>query len=441
MLKYHLIGIKGAGMSSLACFLADYGHIVQGSDVLEPFFTQKNLELREIKILPFSKENLNKEFIVIVGNAFIENEEHLEAKKIGCETYSYYEFLGLLSQKFYSIAIAGSHGKTTTTNIIRQLLSYPKEVNYLIGDGLGGGNNQSDLFVFEACEYKRHFLHYYPNIAVLTNIDFDHPDYYRDILDVEDAFKEFIKQSEIIVYNGDDKLLSETIPPEKQRISFGLNKNNDYYAENISNDNNNTSYDLYKNNRFLGKIKIPLFGIHSVYNSLAAISISFIFCEDLNIIREKLLQYNKSKRRFEEHIIDNQIIISDYAHHPNEIKATIEATTVKYPFKKIIIYFQPHTYTRTISFLKDFAMALSLSDKVYLREIFSSAREIDKTISIYDLAKLIDKCEVINDNSYIEIFKKHPNCVIIFMGAGDIDKYCNLYLDNLKKNDYFSVSS
>lgn len=441
MLKYHLIGIKGAGMSSLACFLADYGHVVQGSDVLEQFFTQKNLELKEINILPFAKKNIDKEFIIIVGNAFIDNEEHLEAKNLGCETYTYYEFLGLLSKKFYSIAVAGSHGKTTTTNLIRQLLSFPREINYLIGDGYGGGNNQSELFVFEACEYKRHFLYYFPNIAVLTNIDYDHPDYYQDISDVQDAFKQFIKQSDILVYNGDDKLLSEIIPSEKQKIAFGLNNKNDFYAENISNDNNNTFYDLYKNNKFLGKIKIPLFGIHSVYNSLAAISLSSIFSENLNIIKEKLSKYNKSKRRFEEQIIGNQIIISDYAHHPTEIKATIDATSVKYPFKKIIIYFQPHTYTRTISFLKDFSDVLSLADKVYLRDIFSSAREIEKTISIFDLAKLIDNCEVINDNSYIDKFKKHPNCIIIFMGAGDIDKNCNLYMDILKKNDNFSKSS
>ncbi|QVK19490.1 UDP-N-acetylmuramate--L-alanine ligase [Mycoplasmatota bacterium] len=437
MLKYHFIGIKGAGMSSLACLLSDYGHFVQGSDVKEEFFTSKNLELRKINIYPFNEENINKELIVIVGNAFIDNVEHQKAKELGCEIYTYYEFLGKLSKKFYSIAVSGSHGKTTTTNLIRQILSKNEKINYLIGDGQGGGNHESELFVFEACEYLRHFLHYFPDIAVVTNIDYDHPDYYKDILDVQSAFKQFIIQSDMVVYNGDDELLKEIIPDNKNKTSYGLKSTNDYYAENISNDHHYTYYDLYIKNKFIGKIKIPLFGIHSIYNSLASIVTSTLLNQNMEDIKECIANFERSKRRFEEHTVDNQVIISDYAHHPKEIKATIEAVNAKYPFKKKVIYFQPHTYTRTITFLKDFAEALSLVDKVYLREIFSSARETNKTISVNDLAKIVNDCEVINDISYIETLKSHEKSVIIFMGAGDIDKYCMIYLDSIKNNNNF----
>ncbi len=441
MSVYHLIGIKGAGMSSLACLLVDYGHLVQGSDVLDDFFTSRNLEAKAIKILPFDEENIKKGQIIIVGNAFINNKEHSKAESLDCEIYTYFEYLGKLSQMFQSVAISGSHGKTTTTNLIRQILSFKEPINYLIGDGQGGGSCQSDLFVFEACEYMRHFLYYFPKVAVITNIDYDHPDYYKDIYDVQNAFKQFVQQSEIVVYNGDDSLLKEIIPDDKQQISYGINHENDYYADNMSNDNHFTYYDLYIKYKFIGKIKIPLFGVHSVYNSLAALSCSSIFTNNMDDMKQALANFKRSKRRFEEHIFQNQVVISDYAHHPKEIQSTIEAVSAKYPFKKIVIYFQPHTYTRTISFLNEFASALKMANQVYLREIFSSAREHNQIISVYDLKKLINNCEVINDNSYIERFKTYKNTVILFMGAGDIDKYCAIYLESLKNNDNFDKSS
>ncbi len=432
MERFHLIGIKGAGMSSLALLLNDYGYYVQGSDVYEEFFTENNLALKNIPVLPFSADNIKEDFIIIVGNAFIDNEEHLRAKSLNCTIYTYNEYLGILSKNLYSIAISGSHGKTTTTNLIRHVLTSRENPNYLIGDGQGGGNRNSNLFVFEACEYLRHFLSYFPKIAVITNIDYDHPDYYKDIFDVQDAFKQFIAQSNKVVYNGDDDLLKEIVPADKLRVSYGLKQTNDYYAVNISNDNRYTYYDLYIKNKFIGKIRIPLFGLHNVYNSLATIATTNQFIEDMEIIKNALVNFKAGKRRFEEFILDGQIVISDYAHHPKEIKSTIEAISVKYPFKKIIIYFQPHTYTRTVSFLNDFADSLSLADKVYLREIFSSAREKHKTISVLDLAKLIKNSEVINDDKYIEIFKTYKNAVIVFMGAGDIDRNCAHYLRELK---------
>jgi len=430
--KFHLIGIKGAGMSSLACMLKDFGHIVQGSDVSDYFFTIKQLEEKNIDILNFNENNIDKDSTIIVGNAFNHNEEHEKAKQLECEIYTYYEYLGNLSKNFYSIAVSGSHGKTTTTNLIRQILEHNDKINYLIGDGQGCGNNQSDLFVFEACEYKRHFLYYYPKIAVITNIDYDHPDYYLDIYDSQDAFKQFINQSEIVVYNGDDLLLKEIINKNKLSMSYGLNKQNDFYAENISNNSHHTHFDLYHHSKFITNISIPLFGIHSVYNALAAITATYHIIKSYEIIKNQLLTYRLSKRRFEEYIADDQILISDYAHHPKEIKAAIEAASSKYPFKKIILYFQPHTYSRTITFLHDFADSLALAHRVYLREIFSSAREKDETININDLSLLIEKSKVINDETYIEEFKQYKDCVIIFMGAGDIDKYFDTYVRSFK---------
>jgi len=278
-------------------------------------------------------------------------------------------------------------------------------------------------------------------MGVITNIDFDHPDYYKDLKDVKDAFRDFIKQSEIVIYNGDDKSLSNVIPKEKKAISFGLNSDNDYYAENFSNNERYSYYDLYIKKRFIGKIKIPIFGIHSIYNTLCAIAVTRQIIPDINFIKNRLLNFKTGKRRFEEYKFDKQVVISDYAHHPKEIISTIDAVSVKHPYKKIVIYFQPHTYTRTIAFLNDFAKALSLSDKVYLREIFSSARENENIISINALAQVIKNSTVINDDSYIDVFKKINNSVIIFMGAGDIDRYCTKYIENLKNNNIFRQTS
>ena len=353
---------------------------------------------------------------------------------IGCTVYTYNQFLAKLCNDYFSIAVSGRM-ENNYDNLIYQILINKIPLNYLIGDGNGGGHKTSKYFVFEACEYKRNFLHYYPKIGVITNIDYDHPDYYKDIDDIKEAFKDFINQSEIVVYNGDDKILKEIIPKGKKNISFGFNKDNDYYAENLSNNENYSYYDLYIKKRFIGKIKIPLFGNHSIYNSLCAIAVTMEIIPDINYIKNQLVHCKTGKRRFEEYLFDKQIIISDYAHHPKEIISTIEAVSVKYPYKKIIIYFQPHTYTRTLAFLDDFVQALLQADKVYLREIFSSAREKDFIISVNALAKLIDNSVVINDDSYIDEFKKLNNCVIIFMGAGDIDRYCMKYIDYLKNNN------
>ncbi len=435
---FYFIGIKGAGMSSLACLLKDYGYEVIGSDVEEYFFTEDNLAKHDIPILPFNKDNIKANYTVIVGNAFFNNEEHVRAQELGCEIYTYNEYLGLLSRKFNSIAISGTHGKTTTTNLIKQILESKEKINYLIGDGQGGGSKESNYFVFEACEYRRHFLKYYPNTLVITNIDYDHPDYFVNIEDVQDAFGKLVAQSKKVLYNGDDELVKVIIPKDKLSISFGLQADNDFYADNISNDQRYTYFDLYIKNKYISQIKVPLFGTHVVYNSLAALAATYDIINDIDIIKEVLKNFVNSKRRFEELIINNQVIISDYAHHPTEIKATLESIHLKYPFKKVIVYFQPHTYSRTIKLFDKFCESLSLADKVYLREIFSSAREHDATISINDLAKAINKSEVINDDSYLEEFPKYHNAVIVFMGAGDIDKLFSKYIEKIQKKDNFS---
>ena len=184
MSKYHFIGIKGSGMSSLAQIAYDMGHIVQGSDEETYFFTQEKLEQRNIPMYYYGAENIKEGYEVILGNAF--DDTHIEcrrAKELGLKIYTYAQFLGKLLEETPSIAVTGAHGKTTTTTMTSNIFKHSYVTSYLIGDGTGHGEKNSDFMIAEACEYYRHFLAYHPDYAIVTNIDFDHPDYFNDEYD------------------------------------------------------------------------------------------------------------------------------------------------------------------------------------------------------------------------------------------------------------------
>lgn len=192
---YHFIGIKGSGMSALAIILKKNNCIVQGSDIKKFFFTQKNLTKNKIKILYFNKRNIKKNMIIIVGNAFINNIEVLQAQKMKLKIFKYDKFIGNFIKKYISIAISGSHGKTSTTGLLAHVFKKFYNISYLIGDGTGEFLKNSLYFIFEACEYKRHFLSYFPDFLVITNIDYDHPDYFKNINDVLKAFNSMVLQT------------------------------------------------------------------------------------------------------------------------------------------------------------------------------------------------------------------------------------------------------
>lgn len=195
MTTYHFTGIKGTGMSSLAQILHDSGEKVQGSDVDKRFFTQDVLEAKNIEIMSFSEENITDGLTIIAGNAFgDDHEEIVAAREKGLPFYRYHEFLGEWLQKFTSIAVTGAHGKTSTTGLLAHVLTENYPTSFLIGDGTGKGHQDSQYFAFEACEYRRHFLAYEPDYAIMTNIDFDHPDYFSSVEDVFQAFQQMAKQ-------------------------------------------------------------------------------------------------------------------------------------------------------------------------------------------------------------------------------------------------------
>ncbi|MBO8177777.1 MAG: UDP-N-acetylmuramate--L-alanine ligase [Bacillus sp. (in: Bacteria)] len=427
MTVYHFVGIKGSGMSALAQILHDMKYDVQGSDYEKYFFTQKALEEANIKILPFQKENIQPGMTVIAGNAFPDTHEEIEeARKLGVPVIRYHKFLGDFMQKFTSIAVTGAHGKTSTTGLLAHVMKGAKPTSYLIGDGTGKGEQDSQYFVFEACEYRRHFLSYFPDYAIMTNIDFDHPDYFANIDDVFSAFQEMAWQVKkgIIAY-GDDEYLQK-IQAKVPVLFYGFGEENDFQARNVVKETTGTTFDVFVRNTYFATFKIPAFGDHNVLNSLAVIALCHYEDIDLDIVKERLATFEGVKRRFTEKTVGDQILIDDYAHHPTEVKATIQAARQKYPDREIVAVFQPHTYTRTQAFLNEFAESLRLADYVYLCEIFGSAREHVGKLSIDDLQEKIDGSRILNEDDP-SILETHRNSVLLFMGAGDIQKFQQAY--------------
>lgn len=435
MTNYHFIGIKGSGMSALAQVLHDMNERVQGSDVEKYFFTQKPLEERGIAIFPFDQSNIKEDQTVIVSAAY--GEDHVEVKRareLGIDVQNYPTFLGNFIEKFTSIAVTGSHGKTSTTGLLAHVLCSLFPTSYLIGDGTGKGVENSTYFVFEACEYRRHFLHYKPDYCIMTNIDYDHPDYFKDIEDVFAAFQELAMQvKKAIIACGDDDYLQE-IYANVPVVYYGLNEENDFRATKVEQTKEGTQFDVYVRNNFYGTFTIPSYGMHNVLNALAVIAL----CHYENIQAEKvathLATFPGVKRRFSETRIGSQILIDDYAHHPREIAATIEAAKLKYEGRPIVAIFQPHTFTRTKAFLRDFAKSLSAADAVYLCDIFGSAREQSGQLTVKDLQALIAGARLLNEDS-VEQLRKHKDSVLLFMGAGDIQKFLHAYEERIKDDE------
>lgn len=408
---YYLIGIKGSGMASLANILCDMKFEVRGVDYKEDFFTTKEFS-NSIIVENFENMRLEDSFVYIIGNAFI---SHPVTSFIINNGYHYHFYPKFIDELFNitKIAVSGTHGKTTTTKMIAALRDY--QCSYLIGDGTGGSKTE-DFFVFEACEYKETFLNYHPKYLVITNIDYDHPDYYDSILDVYNSFNKMAEQSEYVICNGDDKYCQKINVFNK--ITYGFNENNDLYCEYEIAEN---GYDLTLH--YMGvsnKVFFPFLGTHLLYDFLA----SYLCLRCLGIsneeIEENIYNIELPKRRLEQKKIDNKVIITDYSHHPNEIKAFYESISLMYPDYKKILIFQPHTNTRTIKFKYDFKKALGLFDKTYLVDVFTSIREFNDDDIFIEMLDFFD-VEAYT-TSVMKQLMKEEKVVIGYVGAGDIDK-------------------
>lgn len=420
---YHFIGIKGSGMSALALILHDSGYKVQGSDKAQYFFTQQGLEAKQIPMFEFDPDNIQPGLIIIKGNAFGDDHPEMQkAKALGLETYAYHEFLGGLLANYTSIAVTGSHGKTSTTGLLSHTLKHLAPLNYLIGDGTGHGQDDASFFALEACEYRRHFMAYQPDYAIITNVDFDHPDYYQSIDDVFSAFSAFAQQvKKGLVAWGQDPYLQQ-LKVDVPVHYYGLSSDNEFSARNIERTTEGASFDVYREGALLGRFSVPTYGEHNILNALAVITVLVLEGFDPQAIARHLMTFQGVKRRFSVKQIKDLTIIDDYAHHPSEIRATIDAAKQKFPNKQVVAVFQPHTFSRTVALLEEFGQALNLADHVHLVDIFNSARESQGQVTIQDLAdKIAGPVDIVSKENLSPLLG-YKDAILLFMGAGDIDQ-------------------
>lgn len=438
-MKYYCLGIKGAGMSTLANILYDLGNEVIGYDDVSDYkFTEEGLRKRGIKIYCDGNHELDDDVIVTYSVAL--SDDHKELKRVrslGLKIVKYNDILGEITSQFESICVSGTHGKTTTSSLITYILNGVSEVNYFIGDGTGHASKDNKIFVIESDEFNRHFLTYHPSYTVITNIELEHTEIYRDIEDIKNTFLTFAnKTSNVIVACGDNKYIRE-IHFDKKVLYYGFNEDNDIYAKNVVLDESGSSFDLYIDKKLFGHFNVPLYGSHMVLNAMAAIAICNLEKVDFNTICNRLKTFKNAKRRFAEETIGDTVIIDDYAHHPTEIKVTLDAVRQKYPDRKIVAVFKPNTYSRTEKFYKEFADSLNVADKVYLTEIDCNREKASDYSNVTSkvILDLLNDGEMISEDT-VEKLLIHNGSVICFMSCASIAHLKDNFEKLLNNSDY-----
>ena len=389
--KIHFIGIGGISMSGFAELLHSMGFTITGSDWHESKIT-KHLESLGIQVVYGQKEeNITKDIDLVVYTAAVKktNPEYQAAEKLNLPLMERAVMVGQVMKNYSSaIAIAGTHGKTTTTSIASHIfLAANLDPTISVGGILEaiGGNiriGHSKHFITEACEYTNSFLHFFPTVGMILNIEEDHMDFFHDLSDIRHSFHLFAKripEHGTLIINADIENYEEITEGLSCRvITYGLeNKDADFTAENITyNDLGCGTFDAVVQGEVKGHFHLSVVGRHNVSNTLACLALASLYGIDDGTVQKALTTFHGADRRFEYKGEKNGFtIIDDYAHHPTEIRATLTAAK-NYPHKTLWCAFQPHTYTRTRAFLKDFASALSLADKVILADIYA-AREKD----------------------------------------------------------------
>lgn len=434
-MKYYCIGIKGSGMATLAEILFDLGHEVSGyDDYKEHKFTQEGLDKRGIKIYYDSTHDISKDTIVTYSKAFsIDHPEIKRVKSLGLKIIAYNELLGKLSSEFKTIGVSGTHGKTTTSTMISHVLGETKGCNYFIGDGSGFADRKNELFTLESCEFNRHFLAYHPYYAIVTNIELEHTECYKDIDEIIKTFEEFANKAHYVIACGDDKNVRK-MNLKNNVTYYGFDDCNDVVCKNVTLDENGSKFDVYIKGELYGHFDIPLFGNHMILNALACITVCNMEGVDTEKIHSLLHTFKNAKRRFKEKKFGSVVTIDDYAHHPTEIRVTIESARQKYPNKEIVAVFLPNTYSRTKALMSDFISALKTADKAYVMDIHCDRerKEDYPGVSSDEIIKNVPNAEKISLDT-VDKLLKHKNAAICFMSCTNIyellDKYEALLLN------------
>lgn len=432
----HFVGIGGAGMSALAEILLERGFRVSGSDIKETITTERIRKKKGIVFIGHKQTNIKDADLVIFSSCIRRNNpELIFAGKKDIPIWHRSQLLNELIKDEDNIAVTGAHGKTTTSSMIFSVLKKAGLAPSCIIGGelcdlssnafLGNGSH----FVVEADESDGSFLNLTPKISVITNIDREHLDYYKNFDAIICAFREFIRKSGFVVCLGDDPVLKGLLSRGNNHLTFGFGKDCDIRAIDIDLKSDFSRFQCILKNKRLGRVEIPLPGAHNILNALASIGVCFKEGLDFGIISGSLAVYGGVKRRFQIKIrCDDILLIDDYAHHPSEIKATIDAARRKAK-KRLICIFQPHRFSRTKFLADEFAGALSSSDYLVLTDIYPASEKPIKGIStslIYERVKklghrnvfLIPKDKIIDH--ILDIIKSGD--LILNLGAGDIEE-------------------
>lgn len=434
-MKYYCIGIKGTGMSTLAQILYDLGNEVSGYDDTKGHkFTQDGLEKRNIPIYYDHDHEIDKDTIVTYSVAFKEDHEEMKrVRKLGLTVKKYSELMGDVINMFETIGVSGTHGKTTTSSLIRHLLEETVGCNYFIGAGDGYADKKNKYFVVESDEFNRHFTDYHPAYSIITNIEPEHLECYKDIDDIRNTFEIFANQTKkLVVANGDNAEVRK-INYKTKVMFYGFNDNNDIVIKNMKLLETGSVFDLYINNELFGHFDIPLYGKHMVANAAAAITIAKELGLTVEKIHELLETFHNAKRRFAETKIGNCVIIDDYAHHPTEIKVTLEAVKQKYPKKRLVVVFVPNTYSRTKDFKNEFVEAFNIADKTYLTEIdCNRERQEDYPgITSHIIVDNLKNGDMISIDT-IDKLKDEKDSVVCFMSCAYVDNLIDSFKNLIK---------
>ena len=448
--KVHFIGIGGISMSGLAEILLNAGFTGSGSDRASSDLTKRLEEKGAIVYYGQRAENIKEDTQLVVYTAAIreDNPEYAAAVASGIPMMPRAQLLGQIMKNFEtSIAVSGTHGKTTTTSMLTSvLLEADADPTVSVGGMLPsiGGNiriGNSGCFVTEACEYTNSFLSFFPTISIILNIDADHLDFFKDIDDIRASFKKFaelLPEDGLLVINSDIPNWCGITKDVKCRITTVAGEGAMITADHITYDDRGcASFDVIKDNKTVMNIRLSVPGAHNISNALAAIAVCLHLGIDDTAIMSGLEKFRGTDRRFQyKGKIGEVTIIDDYAHHPTEIAATLAAAK-NYPHKKIWVVFQPHTYSRTKALFDDFVKALSAADHVVLADVYAAREKDTLGISSNDLCEAIKSYGTFADyfGSFDEIENFllqncSPGDLLITMGAGDIVKVADSLLGN-----------
>jgi UDP-N-acetylmuramate--alanine ligase len=452
--KVHIIGIGGIGISAVAKLMIEKGKEVTGTDMVDSDLIKSLQEIgAKIEIGEHAADNLPKDTDLVVYTAAVpdDNLELVKARKLNIEILNYFQFLGQFSADKYTIAVTSTHGKTTTTALTGLIFDRAKfDPTVIVGSKITEwqGNlrkGKSKYFIVEACEYKAHMLEFNPKVIICNNIEFEHPDYFKDLNHTIEVFQEFINKlpsDGYFIYNADDPVLNNRIEkPNCNVLSYAIeNEAADLIAKNIKTDHGRQIYKPVYKGQELKDFNLQIPGKFNILNALGPSLLALELGIEIDTIKDTLAQYTGAWRRFE--IVgklkdesedkDGAVIISDYGHHPTEVAKTIAATKEFYPDKRLIVVFQPHQKKRTKQLFDDFVKTFNNSpaDIVILSEIYDVAgREEDDKISSNDIKEAVElnKSKFYFakdlDSTKSEILKQvQSDDVVLIMGAGTIDQ-------------------